>query len=596
MTGLGVGGKGVVAHWDRRGGPDALSMSRMHESAPHRGGSMRIERFGDVALGVTGDGRPEGLARTQSGALAYAGVIDNADPRAAPTGEGTGGDLTAALILAMIDRVGFEAAIRPLRGNFALVHTDGHSLRALRDQIGFAALFCRDDGNQVWVASEAKQVIAGAKIRREPNFEVIERIFFGLTDLDMPAALDKVERVTRHHAVHFTEGGSTRTRVFDPEAMLETSSVRLEDVPDAFHKLMDQAVRRVMRGPDGIALSGGIDSPAVAAYAAPAHLEMFGTPIAALSSVFPNHPAVDERRFVEPLAAHFGMPLSTREPIAKPTDGLEQWVSLLDGPFPVVSISESAELYGWARSEGVEVLITGEFAEFVVDADGDVLSHLMLNGRVSSAAARLRSQRAAGMVSRARRRQLVRSVTPRPLMKAYRRLTSNPTIVMRPEWITHGPRPEQYADVPLRERWRRDQLSFFGGAAVLLETHDTIQSWSGIRVRQPWADLDLWEFFLGLQAEVKHSYPRSKGLLREMLRGRVPDYILDRRDKTVFDDNLKSKMDRAALGRWLVDPSHRLPWINYALLAQAIDKPDLSIREFMWMKDLAAVQAFLETW
>lgn len=596
MIGFGVGGTGVLAHWVRRGQPDLDSLNRMHKAAPHRGASLRVQVVGEVGIGVTGDGEPTGIAGKSTGAVAFGGVIDNAEAFDSSTLEPIGGDSTAALILASIEGRGFEATVKALRGNFALVYTDGRSIWCSRDQVGFSALFYRDDGVRVWIGSEAKQIVAGANLRREPNLEVIERTFFGLTDLDMPAALEKVERVPRHHALHFTGTGSKPTSIFDPAAMLETSSLTIQDVPDVFHKLMDQAVRRVMRGPDGIALSGGIDSPAVAAYAAPAHREMFGTPLAALSSVFPRHPSVDERRFVEPLAAHFGMPLSTREPVAKPTDGLEQWVLLLDGPFPVVSISESAELYAWARAEGVGVLITGEFAEFVVDADGDVLSHLMLNGRMISVAARLRSQRAAGMAPRAMRRHLARSVTPRYLMKSYKRVRAKPTMVPRPEWITHGPQPEQYTDIPLRDRWAKDQLTFFGGAAVLLETHDIIQSWSGIRVRQPWADLDLWEFFLGLRAEVKHSNPRSKGLLREMLRGRVPDYILDRRDKTVFDDNLKSKMDRTALGRWLIDPPNRLPWINYALLAEAINKPELGIREFMWMKDLAAVQAFLETW
>lgn len=591
----GLGGTGVVAHWTRRGGLDRAVLARMSRAAPHRGEDLRYLEIRGVTVGVTAVDEPSGLGAAGDYAVAYAGVIDNPEALDRSAGHENSGDDAATAIAAAIGRVGFPATVAMLRGVFAIVATDGNSLWCARDQVGLTALFYRDDGSSVWVASEAKQIVAGAAIRREPNPDVLESIFFGLTHLEMPSALEGVARVPRHHALCFHESGKSAHVVFEPEQLIETSSLRPGDVPDAFHSLMNQAVRRVMRGADAISLSGGIDSPAVAAYAAPAHLEMFGTPLTAMSYVYPNHPSVDELRYIEPVAACFGLSLRTSEPRSKPTDGLANWVSLVDGPFPVVSMAESAEMCSWARSAGFSVLLTGEFAEFVVDADGDVLAHLLLNGRLLPAMRRLAIQRHSGWSGRALGRQVVRAVAPRSLARAYRRLQGNPVTEVRPEWIIYGPVP-QNTEIPSRRRWKTNQVSFFGGAAILLEAHDILQARIGMRVRRPWADLDLWQFFLGLRAEVKHAYPTSKGLLRHLLRGRVPDLILDRRDKTVFDAHLMSNIDRAALAHWLVEPPHRMPWIDYGRLADAIQKPNLGLREFMWMKDLAAIHAFLSTW
>lgn len=136
----------------------------------------------------------------------------------------------------------------------------------------------------------------------------------------------------------------------------------------------------------------------------------------------------------------------------------------------------------------------------------------------------------------------------------------------------------------------------FGGTGILLDVHDVIVARHRVDVRRPFVDVDVLELFLGLRAEVKHGDPRRKGLLRTMLRGRVPDEILDRRDKTVFNEDVLARIDYETLERWLISPRYRLPYIDYDLLEASLQRRNLDVREFIWMKDLAAVQAFLEQW
>ena len=62
-------------------------------------------------------------------------------------------------------------------GGLHVVWTDGEGVWAFRDQLGFRSLFHRVEAGRTFVASEAKQVAAGARIAREPDTDVLEAIF-----------------------------------------------------------------------------------------------------------------------------------------------------------------------------------------------------------------------------------------------------------------------------------------------------------------------------------------------------------------------------------------------------------------------------------
>src|SRR5439155_1278979 len=81
--------------------------------------------------------------------------------------------------------------------------------------------------------------------------------------------------------------------------------------------------------PGRLLLSGGIDSPAVAAYAGTPHPHVVG----AISAVYPQHPTVDERGLVEMLAGKYGLELQTFTPGPLKLDRLAEWVRTFDGPW-----------------------------------------------------------------------------------------------------------------------------------------------------------------------------------------------------------------------------------------------------------------------
>jgi hypothetical protein len=84
--------------------------------------------------------------------------------------------------------------------------------------------------------------------------------------------------------------------------------------------------------------------------------------------------------------------------------------------------------------------------------------------------------------------------------------------------------------------------------------------------------------------------------VRGFLRGVVPDEILDRKRKTLFNDHVMTQIDYPALSRLLVKPRHRLPGVNYERLAERIQGQNFNRYDWFWAKDLAWIHAFLNAW
>ncbi len=587
-----------------QGLPDPDVARRMHAAVPHRGVAMRSVTLGACMLSVSlGGDRSDGwLAVDGDLAAAIVGALDNVPELVAPGApERPNGAADAARVLMMLFRAHGECAARGLRGVFSGAVTDGKRLWVFRDHVGLSTLFYRQDTRGAYVATEAKQVLAGAGLTRAPDLPVLERIFYGRLDDDTPCALRGVLRLPKASIARFgaSEGPSIR-RYWEPETLLERARPTTADVREQFDALMTQAVSRAISGHDAISLSGGIDSCAVAAYAAPVHRRLTGRPLHALSAVFPNLPSVDESRYITSVADALQIPLRTYQPGVERHDRLQEWARLLDGPIPTVSISEIDENYRVARSCGFRVLLTGELGEFVYDQRGHLIAHLLWRGRFRWLSAHVRRRRAAGASWTKIFTQFVGAVTPAPAALAYVNARGLDRGARIPPWLDHRKANETpYRDDLLaapHRRWRQQQLLGFAGPGLTIEADDVLASLYGIRVRRPLVDVDLWEFFLGLPAEVKFPDHRSKTLIRHLLRGKIPDIILDRTDKTVFNEFALAQIDYVTLRRWLLNPTYRMPGVRYEILAERLAREDFTLTDWVWANDLARIHAFLTAW
>jgi asparagine synthase (glutamine-hydrolysing) len=597
----------LAALLSRVGPPDLAKARRMLEAAPHRGEELELREHGDAILGVSN--RPDqvdsSLSRDGDLVSAFSGTLDNATEliRELEGGAHPPRSADPADIVVSAFREWGEHAPSRLRGVFASVVSDGRSVRCFRDQIGFRALHYRDSPESFYVASEAKQIVAGAGIPREPDLDAVERIFYGYGwEGEIASPLRGVYRLVAGASLAADRDGVHRPRSYwHPERVLETLSLTAEEAQLRFEELFGQAIARSLTGQDAVSLSGGIDSSAIAAFAAPQHLREWRRPLSALSAVFPDLPTVDERIYIEMIADYLEMPLHTYRPAARSLDDVAQWSALLDGPTPIVSVPELDENYSRASQLGFRNVLTGELAEFVIDQRAHVIGHLLTHRRWRALATLLATMRRRGAPKRFVMRQLMSPLVPGRIANTYLRARGMEPGLSLPPWIDRTAmdgftvRPDLLPSA--RARWSERQLDAFSGASPTLAADEIISSMHGVTVRRPFVDVDLWEFFLGLRAEIKFPDLKRKSFVRSCLRGKLPDAVIDRQDKTGFGEHLLTHADLPTMRRFLVDPpEHRFHGVDYAQLAGRLERGDFTLFEFCWARDLTAAHAFLSQW
>ncbi|HXV58584.1 MAG TPA: asparagine synthase-related protein [Gaiellaceae bacterium] len=568
----------------------------MLAASPHRGDRTEVASLGACTLGVSYlDGRDEAtLAVDDTLAVAFAGALDNAADLAARFGVTGEKAPAAAVVLSAFRAVGAKAPAL-LRGTYACAVTDGARLWAFRDHVGLETLFYRSEAEMLYLASEVKQVLHGAGVSPEPDLDAVEALFYG--DLEDPkvCALRGAERLVGATLLTGRPGSVEISAYWDPASLLESAKLSPAEATERFRELFAQAIARMLTGSDAVSLSGGVDSPPIAAYANRESLRRWARPIAALSAVYPSYPESDESTWIALVAERLGLPLHTYEPGPQRLDRLQFWVRLFDGPWSTWSPDGTAERCTQAQALGFTTLLSGEFAEQVSAIRAYLVSHLLWHGRLSGAAAQLRSQHAAGLGRRHLLAELTEAATPRAVQA--RRFRRHPADFL-PRWIDLdrlGRRDAGHA-LPARRRWARAQLPFFGADPVG-EADVYSHALYGIRARRPWADVDVWELFLSLPAEVKFPDYRMKGFTRIALRGDVPDEILDRRDKTYMNRWFEEMaVDYPAVRQWVARSDYRVPGVDYARLGEELERGDLPLPRYLWARDLAAVHAFVDLW
>lgn len=587
-----------------RPAPDDTDLVRdMLAASPHRGADVVIARRGSARIGVAR--RPESLDDTDlfdgsSLMAAVEGRLDNRVDLARDLGLPAGA--TAGQVVgAAVGRYGARDAAGRLRGRLACVVTDGHELWAWRDHLGFAPLFYRVDDELVVLATEAKQVARGAGIVIRPDVDVVESIVFGRYDDATPAAVAGVSRLAKSTMLHAPRAGSAlQARYWNPGRLLESAD-RLDpaSLQERFDELFGQACRRALTARSVISLSGGLDSPAVAAYSVEPYRALGGHRLPALTTTYPAHPEVDETRWVQLVADRLDLDLATQphDPDAARTSPLElrEWVMRFDGPIPLLAITELDTNYRVIADRGHATVLTGEMAEFVVDMREDLVAHLIARGRLRAAGERLLAQRRRGAQLSGLGRQVIGGALPVAAVRAAARLGHVRRPEHLPRWVSRDAVAGFAADSSPREAWRRRQLGAVEGPGLSIEADDVIQATHGVVTRRPWADVDLFELFLSLPAEQKFPVDdRRKALARELLRGRVPDEIVDRRDKTVFNSAALDSVNVPGLLHWLRKPDHRFPGIDYPAMVEQLEQGRLDVISMTWAQNLASAHAFLE--
>ncbi|HEV2071027.1 MAG TPA: asparagine synthase-related protein [Acidimicrobiales bacterium] len=553
--------------------------------------------IGRCALGVSvQDGVPDASVSVREGfGAALAGPLDNADQLRLELGVEPG--CTPSDLVAEAFRAWGDQAPNRMRGVFGAVVTNGRDLWCFQDHFALGHVYYRDEPAAFYAATEPKQVVAGAGIPKEPDLGVVEALFYsdlqGDIERELTCAVKGVRRLPKATVMSLSGGVLQGRRYWQPEDLFESGRYSRGELQERFDELMRQAVARTLTGKDVVSLSGGVDSPAIAAFASTLRT------IGALSTVFPDYPSVDETRYVELIAERLDIPLHTYVATSRPLDDIDHWARVLDSPAPVIPPAQMAEHHRQARKLGYRTMLSGEHAEAVFDSHRYLIAHLLWRGRLPALFRYVREQRSLGRRSKGIARELASALVPRPLRAAlWRRRSTREEAA--PSWIDVRRVTERHLRWvgATRHRWRDGQLAASLGTGIGSEASEICEAVSGIQVRYPWADVDLYEFFLSLPAGVKFPYPSrgGKALVRELLRNKVPEEILDRKDKTVFNDYYMSGVEYGTLRRLLIEPEHRIAGVRYDVLAGRLQEEHLTLAEVHWALELAKTHAFLSQW
>jgi hypothetical protein len=188
-------------------------------------------------------------------------------------------------------------------------------------------------------------------------------------------------------------------------------------------------------------------------------------------------------------------------------------------------------------------------------------------------------------------KEVVKALLPDFVMDGRERALYRPRL---PDWLDRRRVQEGGTPLPPRRlRWRRWQTEILSFPNISLETEAIGKAINGIDLRRPWADVDLWEFFLSLRAETKFpDVSPHKLFVRRLLRGRVPDEILTR-GKVYVDEAAIAEVDYPLLRQLLVPYDFRMPGVDYDRLAARLRSGDLHFVELPYTYGLAAIHSFV---
>lgn len=577
---------GIVGLWNFDGAPVQLSLlQRLSAAISHRGpdatGFWTDGPVGMAAclLRVT----PESLAEVQPVAcpgeavVVFDGRLDNREEilaAAQDSDEISAASPDSALVLAVYRKYG-ENFVECLNGDFALAVFDVRRRQLLlaRDSFGMRPLYYGRMGDTFIFASEIKAILAYPGFQRAPNENALavflahgfsqdergETLFSGV--YSCPAA----------HSLAVTPQKTVASRywTFEKTSVQQVKSFR--DYSEGFRWYFEQSVRRRVRSayPVAVSLSGGLDSSSIFCVAESIRRNgpQFCAPILGVSLVYPDASPANEKQFLAEIEQKYGVSISRvpTEPEQNGSVGISKegiWHSEI--PLMEAQWSDSHKFYKTVAGLGARVVLTGYWGDQVL---GDQ-SHLVdLFNRLSF------------VELRARLRGFplwMRDVDPHLIQQRFLQDLLRYQKKFLPEFVLRGLRrlraghqlPPVYSG-GLRRRaqkaaWQQNTQSASRFASFHAQSQCTLTespyylscfeesnkaaAMHGLEIALPFLDREVIGFVMGVPAEVYSERAVPRALLRQAMRGVVPDGILDRRWKADFTNNVNESMSSQFAG------------------------------------------------
>lgn len=607
---------GVVRFGDPTGGPESdglrEALEAMMEAGAFRGPDGRGTWVGDgVRLGYLSLATtPGSLLEAQPLEDPETGIVVLADARidngrelsrrlGRPAPGADAGD--AGLILEAYRRWGPDCTSE-LVGDFAFVLWDPAPgrLLAARDPMGMRGLYYRWTGRELHFATEAEQILAVPGVAVRILEAAVGAFLTGRWPAPHQSYFADILRVPPGHAVEFSRRGSRTWRFWDLDPGHRIRYRTMDGYAAHFRDLFAEAVRARVRGkePVGILLSGGLDSMSIAATAGRLRQEEGVDPAAlrAYSFTFRELTQCDERSISDPLARHYGIPVTgVAADDAWPLRDDPLRASHPSDPYLFGHYTLLGRTFTEARREGVRRILSGDRGDLVSGMAILDLPSLFWRGRWGSLARQLRGlaeARDAGFGETVSRQLLrparlrISQATPEFLRRIRGRTGVHASRRRIPDWLSPNLRDalDQAPAAPDREkvtrlgnvaRQKRYEAVFTPLHMEGVGCTERMHARSGQTFADPWSDIRLVEFVLAVPQGVLNQVGEPKRLTRAAMQGIIPEPFLRSARKVVptplFDRGLRDR-GREVVVELLTDmEAARRDWVNETVVRREFE-------------------------
>ena len=444
-----------------------------------------------------------------------------------------------------------DDCVHRFRGMFAFGIWDAPRRRLLlvRDRLGVKPLYWAKAGDRLLFASEIKALLESGLIEARPNRSVLSEVLATRYTSGTETLFEGIHKLLPGHRLVFENGEIRISQYWD--LPLDGPDPALERLPDAelidrFRSLLEESVRlRLMADvPLGMFLSGGIDSSAVAAIMA----RQIDRPVDTFSVAFEDR-KFSELEYARDVARSIGA--NSHEIVIDDQDffgALPRLIWHEDEPIAHPSSVPLHFVSALAR-EHVKVVLTGEgsdellagygkYPRVIANWNAGGIYERLVPASLRSAVADSVVPRLPGTLGRVAQRSFL-AMPRQPAAMFLDNFAGMPLRVqqalLRSSVLTGG---DPYAS----------SLEYFGrvnGRSGLLERllytdmktylvellmkQDQMSMSTSIESRVPFLDHKLVEFAARLPQRMKLNGFTTKRILREAVRGIVPENILTRK-------------------------------------------------------------------
>ncbi len=577
---------GLAGIWNLDGRPvERQLLAKMNARLAHRGGDGE-GLWVEGATGLACQLRrvtPESLREQQplvdaaGRVLVFDGRLDCREElhAALPAGVPVAADAPdPELLLAAYDALG-ERLWERLDGDFALALYDAgqHELFLVRDRLGVRPLYYYQAGALFLFASEIKPLLAHPEVRTRPND--LDLADFLLADSPLHhngvTFFNGIRHVPPAHLLRITPQQTALRRYWDFPVERRIRFRQRSEYAEALRHYLERAVRRRLRSayPVAVSVSGGLDSSSVFCLAerlrtagavpqVPLHGFTFDTPAGTVA---------DEMMYVEAIEREYGVRIE-RVPVcrgmldgdAQTMKAVHELVTVTEMPFLDEQLATSQRLYAAIRATGARTLLTGHWGDQVLFAQA-YLVELVRRLRWLTVHAHLReySRWLTDTDPRALRQRflmdLVKYHTPAralPLLRLVRRKLLGRTrdCAWYADWfrelatrgVYRNPHDgKRFASLHARSLYEDARARYY---VLSLEWNDKVGAAEGVQMAFPFLDSELLSFLMAIPGEVLTARGVPKALLREAMRGILPEEIRERTWKADFTVIIREGMQQ----------------------------------------------------